>query len=316
MPASYGRYPPRAQFVDYLESYAAKFSLKPKFNAAVSAVRRAGGLWRVEAGAHSAGAPIVVIATGSADFPFSPKWPGMDSFEGPIVHSSAYRNPAPYRGKRELVVGFGNSGAEVALDLCEAQVDVTLSVRSPVCIVPRELLGVPIVSLSILQRFLPPRAVDAVNAPVLRLAVGSIESLGMRRSSKGPVTMVREDRRIPVIDIGAVAKIRAGAIKVRGGVESFAPEGLKFVAGQFEPFDAVILATGFQPDLRAVLPEVQGVLDDKGVPLITDGPSAGPGLYFIGAIPSPTGQLRQIGVGAARIAADAKRYLERERAAA
>ena len=65
----------------------------------------------------------------------------METFDGPVLHSSLYRNPAPFAGKRVLVVGFGNSGGEIALDLAEAEVDVALSVRGPVSIVPRELFG-------------------------------------------------------------------------------------------------------------------------------------------------------------------------------
>ena len=147
MPSAFGRYPSRAQVVEYLENYAAKFDLKPVFNAPVRAVRRDGRGWRAEAGENSRSAPIVVVATGWADYPYAPKWPGMERFDGPILHSSVYRNPAPFEGKRVLVVGFGNSGGEIALDLAEAGVDVTLSVRGPVNIVPRDLLGLPILDL-------------------------------------------------------------------------------------------------------------------------------------------------------------------------
>src|SRR5271165_236457 len=79
MPPSYGRYPSRAQVVEYLESYAARFDLKPRFNAQVSEVRRSGSLWRAEGGDATVEAPIAVVATGLADFPHLPAWPGMES---------------------------------------------------------------------------------------------------------------------------------------------------------------------------------------------------------------------------------------------
>ena len=141
MPSSYGRYPSRAQVVEYLERYAAEFDLKPVFNTAVSAVRRDGRLWRAEAGDKTTGRPLSSLQPDSPTFPYSPTWPGAETFGGPILHSSRYRNPAPFAGKRVLVVGFGNSGGEIALDLAEAGIDVTLSVRGPVRILPRELLG-------------------------------------------------------------------------------------------------------------------------------------------------------------------------------
>jgi NADPH-dependent glutamate synthase beta subunit-like oxidoreductase len=275
----------------------------------VAAVRRDGARWRVEAGEHSATSPIVVVATGWADFPNVPKWPGMGNFAGPIAHSSAYRNSEPYRGKRVLVVGFGNSGADIALELCEAGAEVTLSVRSPVRILPRDLFGLPILNFALAQRFLPARWADAINAPVIRLVVGSIDSLGMKKAAQGPIQMIEEDGRVPVLDTGAVARIRAGKIKVRGAVASFGAREIGFVDGGPAPFDAVILATGFKPDLRGLLPDARGVLDAHGRPIVSDKPSAEPGLYFVGAIAAPTGQLRQINIGATHVARLAKRFL-------
>ena len=302
MPSSYGRYPSRAQVVEYLESYATRFDLKPRFKASVRQVRRSGTLWRAETEYESVEAPVVVVATGFADFPFSPAWPGIETFGGPILHSSRYRNPNPFASQRVLVVGFGNSGGEIALDLAEAGVDATLSVRGPVRILPRELLGLPILTWAIAQQRLPARVTDALNAPAIRLAVGSIEKLGMTRAAKGPRRMVEEDGRVPLIDIGTVAQIRAGRIKVRGDIASLGPKRVTFAGSQPEPFDAVILATGFRPDLRDLLPDARGVLNESGRPLVSGRPTAEHGLFFCGAITSPTGQLRAIGLEAERIA--------------
>ncbi len=276
--------------------------LKPVFNAPVGAIKREDARWRVEAGAKSYAAPVVVVATGWADFPYSPTWPGLETFRGAVAHSSAYRNPAPYDGKRVLVVGFGNSGGEIALDLAEAKIDVTLAVRGPVRILPRELLGLPILTWAIAQRHLPARVADVLSAPAIRLAVGSIESLGMKRAAKGPRRMVEEDGRIPLLDIGTVAKIRAGAIKVRGAIVRVTPDGVAFSETGPEAFDAIILATGFHPDLRALLPDAASVLDGTGKPLVSGKPTSAPGLFFCGAIASPTGELREIGIEAERIA--------------
>ena len=124
----------------------------------------------------------------------------------------------------------------------------------------------------------------------------------MTRAAKGPRQMVEEDGRVPLLDIGTVAAIRAGRIKVRGGIASFEPKTVVFERSPSEPFDAVILATGFRPDLRALLPDVGGVLSDSGRPLVSGRPTAEPGLFFCGAITAPTGQFREIGIEALRIA--------------
>jgi cation diffusion facilitator CzcD-associated flavoprotein CzcO len=306
MPRAYGRYPSRAQVVDYLETYAARFDLKPVFNTEVLAVRRDGRAWRAEGGDNSRRAPAVVIATGWADFPYAPTWPGMEMFVGEILHSSVYGNPGRFSGKRVLVVGLGASGGEIALDLAEAGVDVMVSVRGPVNILPRDLLGLPIQIWAIAQSRLPARIVDAINAPFLRLAIGPIETLGLTRPAKGPVQMIEEDGRAPLLDFGTVAQIRAGRIRVRGDIASFKRNSIVFARSPPEDIDAVILATGFRPDLRPLLPDAKGVLSVSGAPLVSGAPTAEPGLFFCGALASPTGQLRQIGIEADRIAAAIK----------
>ena len=228
MPPDYPAYPSRAQMVAYLESYAARFQIKPVFNTKVSRLRRDSVRWLADTSLDAISAPVVVVATGIADAPYRPSWPGMDIYSGVVVHSSNYQNPEAFSGRRVLVIGFGNSGGEIALDLANSGVDVTLAVRSPVQIIPRDLLGFPILSWAILYRRLPARLVDFINAPVLRLAVGDFEKLGLRRAAKGPRQMVEEDGRVPLIDIGTLAKIRDGAIKVRGGVDRFTADGVVF----------------------------------------------------------------------------------------
>jgi cation diffusion facilitator CzcD-associated flavoprotein CzcO len=309
MPPDYPTYPSRGQMVAYLESYAERFDIRPTFNTEVARVRRDGALWRAETIRDALTAPIVVVASGIAYSPYRPSWPGEERYRGAIIHSSDYRNPAPYAGKRVLVVGFGNSGGEIALDLAEAGIDVALAVRGPVQILPRDLLGFPIVSWAILYRRLPARLVDIINAPILRLALGNIESLGLRRAAKGPRQMVEEDGRVPLIDVGTLAKIRDGSIKIRGGIDRFAADGVVFVGGIREEFDAVILATGFRPDLRKLLPDVGNVFDRRGLPRVTGRPTEAPGLYFCGQTISPTGQFREIGIEALGIAESAKAYM-------
>lgn len=309
MPRTYPKYPSRAQVIEYLESYAAHFGLEPIFGSAVRSARRDGATWRVDTAQKSFMAPVVVIATGWSDFPHRPTWPGSDVYQGAVVHSTDYANPAAFAGQRVLVVGFGNSGGEIALDLADANVDVTLAVRGPVQILPRELLGLPILTWAIAEARLPARMADFINAPAIRLAVGPVKNLGLKIASKGPRRMIEEDRRIPLLDVGTLARIRDGAIKVRGDINRFTRDGVVFSESPAEKFDGVILATGFRPDLRKLLPEAHGVFDAKGMPLATGRPTPEPGLFFCGLIASPTGQLREIGIEAQRIARMAKIHL-------
>jgi len=227
----------------------------------------------------------------------------MDSFPGRLIHSSDYANPRPFSRCRVLVVGLGNSGGEIAMDLCDAGNAVSLSVRSPVNVVPRDLLGVPILTLAILQRSLPYKLVDALNAPILRLAIGDLEPFGLRRPAKGPMTQVAENGKIPLLDIGTIDRIRRGLITVRPGIARMSGADVHFDDGARAPFDVIIQATGYRPSLRSLLPDHQGVLDRSGAPIVCGRPTGHPGLFFCGHIAVATGQLREIGLEAERIAA-------------
>ena len=114
--------------------------------------------------------------------------------------------------------------------------------------------------------------------------------------------MIEEDHRVPLLDVCTLARIRDGSIAVRGGIARFTRDGVAFADSPAERFDSVILATGFRPDLRPLLPDVSGVFDDHGMPLATGRATPEPGLFFCGLIASPTGQLREIGIEATRIA--------------
>ena len=301
----------RAQVVAYLEVYARHFDIRPRFNTDVQRVARNGEGWRVETDAEEFLAPVVVVATGIATAPYRPSWPGIEAFQGSIIHSSEYRNASAFAGRRVLVVGFGNSGGEIALDLAEAGVDVALAVRSPVQIIPRDLLGLPILSWVLLYWHLPAHLVDTVNAPVLRLALGDFERLGLRRATKGPRQMVEEDGHVPLIDIGTLARIRDGSIVIRGGIDRMTADGVVFAGDTEEKFDAIILATGFRPDLRRLIPGEDDLFDQQGMPRVTGKPTTAPGLYFCGQTTVPTGQLREIGIEAQRMAASAKALLKK-----
>jgi indole-3-pyruvate monooxygenase len=137
-PISYPEYPTKTQFVSYLEAYAAHFSVQPRFNTSVTSARYddAAGLWRVHA--ENAGAVTeyigrwLVVATGENAEHILPEIDGMRDFCGLVSHVSEYKSGAPYRGKHVLVVGCGNSGMEVCLDLCDHNALPAMVVRDSV----------------------------------------------------------------------------------------------------------------------------------------------------------------------------------------
>lgn len=293
MPKTYPSYPSRGQVVDYLETYAEHFGISPVCGVEVTRITK-DETWEVETTGQIYTADQVIVACGAASFPHLGKVAGLSDFGGDVLHSSAYKNADPFSGKRVLVVGFGNSGGEIAPDLAEAGVPVSISVRSAVNIIPRDILGIPAQSFSIAERHIPPKLADLLNSGITRLRTGDITKLGLKKSEKGPVTQIVEDKRIPLIDIGTLAAIRSGLISVYGRIDRVESAQVHFEDGQTVEFDVILLATGFRPDLRDMLPDLGSRLDENGAPRLSGADSLSDGLAFCGYKVAPTGYLREI----------------------
>ena len=295
------RYASRDQVVAYLEAYAARVGLDIRFGQSVVGVQRVGDHWEVQTQSERFESSRLVVATGNARVPFTPIWPGLDSFAGRVLHSSEYVNGREFRGQKVLVVGFGNSGGEIAIDLTENGASVSLSVRSAVNVIPKEVVGIPILSIAIAQQRLPPKVADALNAPVLRATVGDITAYGLQKLPYGPAVQISQDKHIPLIDIGTMALIKSGAVRVRPGIESFTASGVRFVDGTEAEVDAVVMATGYRAKVDEFL-KAPGVADADGGPLTSGQEAQERGLYFCGYHVAATGMLREMGIEARRIA--------------
>ncbi len=300
-PNDYPRYPSRDQVVGYLEEYAKRFDLDIHFNQHVQSARRENGQWLVQTQDTLHSTRNLVIATGYTRQPLMPAWSGLESFPGTVLHSSEYKNGAAFKGQKVLVVGFGNSGGEIAVDLFEQGAKPSLAVRNAVNVIPRELAGIPTLSIGIVQNKLPMWLADAINAPILRMVIGDITKYGLRKLPYGPATQIRQDKRIPLIDVGTMKLIRAGQVKIFPGVVNVSGNRINFEGGQEAQFDALILATGYRPNVSEFLEGLESVFDADGTPLSTGKESAIQGLYFCGYYVSPTGMLREIAMEARQI---------------
>jgi len=314
-PSGTPRYPSRDQMVGYLEEYAQRFEIVPHLGEEVASLRPSDGEWIVETAAARYRSPQVVVATGTNAIPWIPAWPGQERFRGSILHSREYRNGETFRGQHVLVVGFGNSAGEIAIDLHEHGARPAMAVRGPVNIVPREIAGIPISSVSLLLSRVPTRLADALAPRIARLTTGDIARFGLTQATVSPMTQIRVESRIPLIDIGTLDLIRRGHIEIRPGLRSFGAREATFEDGSRDTFDAVITATGFRPGVARFL---DPAVDSDGP--ITEPARTGPagdamtkwprsrvestnGLYFCGFAVTPTGMLREIGIEARRIAA-------------
>jgi hypothetical protein len=265
------------------------------------------GAWTVTTSKGAFRAAAVVVASGYNAVPHLPAFEGIDTFGGPVVHSSAYRTGSTYRGQRVLVVGCGNSGAEIALDLYEQGADATMVVRGPVHVIPRDLFGRGVQETSILMSRLPTWLADGINVVLLRVAVGDLSKWGIVCPHEGPRWLVEQRGKVSILDVGTIAKVKAGDILVAPGIARFSPGACTFADGRTLPFDAVVLATGFLPQVPGYIDSRERFAGARGLPRhhgADVGSEVGaPPLFFVGFRNPPTGALREMAIEAPRVAA-------------
>nr|GMD15564.1 probable indole-3-pyruvate monooxygenase YUCCA5 [Ipomoea batatas] len=218
-PDHYPEYPDKKQFVRYLESYAENFDLKPQFNECVMSAKfdEACKVWRVKTTAAAAG--------------------GEEDFDGEVIHACDYKSGEKFRGRKVLVVGCGNSGMEVH-------------------VLPREIMGKSTFELAVLMmKWIPLWLVDKILLVLAWIILGNIEKYGLKRPKTGPLELKNTQGKTPVLDIGALEKIRAGKVQVVAGIKNFSAGAVELVTGERLEIDSVVLATGYRSNVPYWLQE-------------------------------------------------------------
>ena len=297
------RYPSRQQVVDYLDQYQQEFGIDPVFNTRALSVRREHDHWLTTTDNGVFQSKNLIMATGAFNEPKPIEFKGVETFPGKVLHSCAYKTGADFRGLRVLVVGFGNSACEIAIDLYEQGASPAMAVRSAVNIVPRDLLGWPIVELSAVLGVFPPPVADALSAPLIRSVIGDISALGLKKKPYGPLEEIRRDRQSPILDIGTIGHIRAGHIDIVGGIDHIEGRTVYFEDARQEAFDAIIAAIGYNRDYARIMEDLDSNrIGEIQTPIARQIYFGVDGLYFCGYWISPTGQIRSIAKEAKTIA--------------
>jgi putative flavoprotein involved in K+ transport len=302
IPRAFGRWPSRDHVVEYLRRYVDLNGLDVRTGVEVHAIERNGTRWLVRSNDDAFEADRVIVATGHSNVPFVPEWTG-GPFAGRIVHSSEYRNPRPFRGRRMLVVGAGNSGAEIAVDLVQGgAAEVSLSVKTPPSIVRRDTLGVPSQLLGIVSMHLPAPVVDRIASTLRRLSFPDLGPYGLPAPER-PYSDFLRRRVIPILDVGIVDAVRSGKVRVVSALAGFDGDTAVLAGGERLQVDDVVAATGFRPGLERLVGHL-GVLDGRGEPLVHAAQQhpAAPGLHFVGYRVTLGGTLRLVGIEAGELA--------------
>ncbi|MEV6757119.1 ArsO family NAD(P)H-dependent flavin-containing monooxygenase [Streptomyces sp. NPDC051214] len=283
MPGQPGEvYPDAAHVVGYLSDYERRYDLPVHRPVRVKAVHREGDALRVESDAGSWQAQAVISATGTWWRPFIPAVPGRAAFHGQQLHTVAYRSPRDFTGRRVIVVGGGNSGAQIAADLAHDS-DLTWVTQRPARFLADDIDGRALFDVATARR----RALDSGQSDT-----GGVASLG---------------------DIVAVPPVRAareaGLLKAQPMFTRLTPDGVEWADGTRAQADAVIWCTGFRPALSHLAP--LGLRGPRGhIP--THGTQAAdePRLHLLG-YGDWTGPASATLIGVGRPARDAARQIAR-----
>lgn len=264
------RFPTRRDFVTYLQDYADAFSVPLRANADLVDLQRDSHVWRARlASGEELAAKSIVVATGILSNPHVPRVAGRDRFRGRIMHSVEYRRPQPFAGQRVLVVGAGNSGVDIALELADAGVHVVLAGRSGASMVPLTIAGIPIHYFGF-----------------------ALASLRRKPCS-----------RMPIVGMRLAAALRRGAIQWRTSVMELTATGARCDDGEAMAIDTVILATGYRAAVGFLGDRVRhgacGFPERHGRVASANQPD----LYFVGHRYDSRGALYNIGRDAALAAA-------------
>jgi Flavin-binding monooxygenase-like len=243
MPRDYPDYPGHAQLKAYFQSYAEHFGVVPQIQFGVevkSAEALPGGGWQLTLGdGRRERFSHLCVASGHHWKPRLPSYPGH--YEGELLHSHDFKSSAPFRGKRVLVIGGGNSACDIAVECSRVAARTCISMRRGYWFVPKFLMGMPTDVLNLkMMRKLPRWLRQAAMKLTLRLVQGKNSDYGLPEPEHGPMEAH------PTINSELLYFIRHGEIFPKPDIQCWEGKQVSFVDGTQEDFDAIIAATGFQ----------------------------------------------------------------------
>ncbi|KAH7517136.1 hypothetical protein FEM48_Zijuj09G0030300 [Ziziphus jujuba var. spinosa] len=285
-PRSCPTYVPRKQFIQYLDDYVSHFNVNPLYKRTVQSAifDRVSGNWKLKAKNGDSGeieeyvGRFLVVATGETTDPYIPDIEGLGSFNGEVIHSTGYRSGMEFSNKSVLVVGSGNSGMEIALDLANHGAKTSIIVRSPVHFLSRRMVYLGL----ILLKHLPCNIVDSLMVMLSKLVYGDLAKYGIKRPSEGPFFMKVKYGKYPVIDVGTYEKIKSGEIEVLSAeIGSIKGQEVVLKNGKSYNYDSIVFCTGFKRSTHLWLQGGEDLLSEDGISK-SSGWMGKNGLYCVG----------------------------------
>ncbi|MED6155265.1 hypothetical protein PIB30_003447 [Stylosanthes scabra] len=269
-PHNYPRYVPKKLFIEYLDSYVKHFNINPFYHRSVELAEfdEVDRNWKVKAMNRSSGeveeysGRFLVVASGETSEPRVPHVDGLESFKGKVVHSTGYKNGKEFKDEHVLVVGSGNSGMEISLDLSNFGAKPSIIVRSPVHVLSRDMMYYS----GMLMKYVSLSTVEKVVVMVSRIVYGDLSKYGLPCPSEGPFTMKIKYGKFAIIDLGTVKKIKNREIQVLSSeIEKIRGNEVLFRDGKWHTFDSIIFCTRFNRTTHKWLKGGEDLLNENGL---------------------------------------------------
>ena len=245
MGESVAHYPSHRELKSYFRDFVDHFGLREhyEFSTRVIRVEPDGNQWRVttelDGEQQTRTFAGVMIANGTLHTPNRPELPG--AFDGELLHSADYRTPDVFRDKRVLIVGCGNSGADIAVDAVHHARSVDMSLRRGYYFLPKFLAGRPIDTIG--GKLKMPRPVkQRLDAALIRLVMGKPSDYGL------PDPDYRMYESHPVINSLILHHLGHGDIRPRRGIDRVEGKTVHFSDGESGDYDLILMATGYLLD--------------------------------------------------------------------
>ncbi|MDO9414721.1 flavin-containing monooxygenase [Pararhizobium sp.] len=295
-PPGTGAFPKRDAVVAHIKAFRDRHGFEIRHGVEALSITREGGGFLVETTAGGFQTRHLIVATGRDAVPSIPAWPGLEQFQGRVVHAADFGDAADYAEHAVLVVGGGNSGFDILNHLSRVKTgEVWLSLRRSPGLLPKRLGRFAVHRLSPLTVRLPTRMADWLIAMTQRIAFGDLSRHGFPPGRVDAATRLARDNIAIAVDDGAINAIKRGQITVVADVVSFSVSAALLSDGRSIKPDVVIAAAGYLPSLKSLLGPL-GVIDAKGAPIMPGKPGATavPGLYLAGMRASLTSYFLQV----------------------
>lgn len=327
-PLSAGSWPSREEVVRLLETFPSRggFTVHTSIDITQVNYDRERDLWIITGSDGKRFESLsVVIAIGGCRIPIIPKWDGAESFPGEIIHSSKFKNAKDFAGKHVLVVGTGNSAAEIASRLTACASSVTVSGRTPPHILPKSIFGIPLIGIGVWTRRWPSTAVDRILNFLQRTMIGDLSAYGLPYPSLPLSKQFNINNVVPILYRPFVDDVRTGRIKIVGPIQKITGQTVHVqrtmatssngdhTLTTLKP-DVIIAGTGFQTGISKLI-QIPGIADEKDRSLISGDQEYKDAhrLYIIGQINPLSGLLREIRLEAEKIAEKIQNQLKERR---